>query len=49
MGSLELDSVHTVHAHVEPANRASARVLEKAGFTRFESTGEPIGYQRMVS
>ena len=44
--ALELDGVHTVHANVEPANPASARVLEKAGFTRYQSTDELIGYQR---
>ena len=44
--ALELDDVHTVHANVDPANPASARVLEKAGFTRYQSTDELIGYQR---
>ncbi len=32
--------VHTVHASVERANPASARVLEKAGFEQFDSTDE---------
>ncbi|MCX2952143.1 GNAT family N-acetyltransferase [Lentzea sp. NEAU-D7] len=47
--ALELDDVHTVHANVEVTNPASARVLEKAGFTRCASTGELISYQRTVS
>ncbi|MDX3664389.1 GNAT family N-acetyltransferase [Streptomyces sp. ID05-26A] len=46
--ALELNDVHTVHANVEPANPASARVLEKAGFTRCASTDELISYQRTV-
>jgi ribosomal-protein-alanine N-acetyltransferase len=46
--ALELNDVHTVHANVEVANPASARVLEKAGFTRYASTDELISYQRTV-
>jgi [ribosomal protein S5]-alanine N-acetyltransferase len=47
--ALSLDGVHTVHAGVEPANPASARVLEKAGFSRYAATDELISYQRTVS
>jgi RimJ/RimL family protein N-acetyltransferase len=47
--ALSLDDVHTVHANVEPSNPASARVLEKAGFSRYAATDELIGYQRTVS
>ncbi|WP_246290891.1 GNAT family N-acetyltransferase [Lentzea indica] len=47
--ALSLDGVHTVHANVERANPASARVLEKAGFTRYDSTDELFSYQRTVS
>ncbi|GHH57189.1 GNAT family N-acetyltransferase [Lentzea cavernae] len=44
--ALRWDDVHAVHANVEPSNPASARVLEKAGFSRYASTGELISYQR---
>ena len=47
--ALSLDGVHTVHANVEPTNPASARVLEKAGFSRYDATDELISYQRTVS
>ncbi|RAS63736.1 RimJ/RimL family protein N-acetyltransferase [Lentzea atacamensis] len=47
--ALSLEEVHTVHASVEPTNPASARVLEKAGFTRYADTAELISYRRTVS
>lgn len=43
--ALSLDGVDTVHANVEPSNPASARVLEKAGFSRYASTDELISYR----
>ncbi|MFI9810149.1 GNAT family N-acetyltransferase [Streptomyces sp. NPDC052301] len=36
--ALAAQGVHTVIAGVDPANPASARVLEKAGFERYDST-----------
>jgi ribosomal-protein-alanine N-acetyltransferase len=47
--ALSSDEVHTVHASVERTNPASAHVLEKAGFERFDSTGELVGYRRTIS
>ena len=44
--ALSLDDVDTVHANVEHTNPASARVLEKAGFSRYDSTDELISYRR---
>ncbi|MEU0883006.1 GNAT family N-acetyltransferase [Lentzea sp. NPDC005914] len=44
--ALSLDDVDTVHANVEPANPASARVLEKAGFTQSGGTDELLSYER---
>ncbi|MGW4898028.1 GNAT family N-acetyltransferase [Kitasatospora sp. NPDC004240] len=38
--ALTAPGVHTVTAGVEPADPASVRVLEKAGFRRCETTGE---------
>ncbi|UBU10593.1 GNAT family N-acetyltransferase [Nonomuraea gerenzanensis] len=38
--ALTAPEVHTVLAHAEPANPASIRVLEKAGFRRVSSTEE---------
>lgn len=47
--ALSLDGVHTVYADIEPTNPASARVLEKAGFSRYDGTDELINYQRTIS
>jgi ribosomal-protein-alanine N-acetyltransferase len=47
--ALTLDGVDTVHANVERSNPASARVLEKAGFSRYDSTDELISYRRTAS
>jgi RimJ/RimL family protein N-acetyltransferase len=47
--ALSLDDVDTVHANVEPSNPASARVLEKAGFSQYDKTEELISYRRTVS
>ncbi|KJK48054.1 acetyltransferase [Lentzea aerocolonigenes] len=44
--ALASDEVHTVHASVERTNPASARVLEKAGFTQYGSTDELLSYER---
>jgi [ribosomal protein S5]-alanine N-acetyltransferase len=44
--ALRWDDVRAVQSHVEPSSAASARVLEKAGFSRYASTDEQISYQR---
>ncbi|MCP2204147.1 Protein N-acetyltransferase, RimJ/RimL family [Lentzea flava] len=44
--ALSLEDVHTVHASVERTNPASARVLEKAGFSHSGSTEELLSYER---
>lgn len=44
--ALSSDGVEVVHANVERSNPASARVLEKAGFSRHDETDELISYRR---
>lgn len=44
--ALTSPDVHTVHADIEHANPASARVLEKAGFERYDRTDELFRYRR---
>ncbi|MDX8036226.1 GNAT family N-acetyltransferase [Lentzea sp. BCCO 10_0856] len=44
--ALTLDDVNTVHANVEQSNPACARMLEKAGFSRYDGPDELISYRR---
>jgi ribosomal-protein-alanine N-acetyltransferase len=43
--ALTAPGVHTVFADAEPANAASVRVLEKAGFRRWSAEGDTVRFR----